>query len=74
MKGLGCKSNKRSCAELTHWDTQQADANLHACNDVKHLQYTRSYQPLVRSESEPKAENVLEYQEACEGFDGDLSY
>lgn len=74
MGALVCKSDKGRLRELTHWNTQQADTQLQACNNIEHFQYTRSYQPLVCSESEPKAEDVLEYEEACECFDGNVSY
>lgn len=73
MDALVCKLNKGRLWGLTHWNTQQAYADLHACNDIEHFEYTRSYQPSVCSESEPKAENILEYEEACECFYGNIS-
>ena len=50
--------------DLTHGNTQQANADLNACNNVKNFQYAASDKPMVGSPCQAEAEKVFEYQEA----------
>ena len=59
---------------LTHGNTQQANANLNACNDMENFQYAALNKPMVGSPCQGETKYVLEDQEACEGFDGDVPY
>lgn len=44
----------------THGNTQQANRQLHARNDIERFQNSGLDQPVVRAPGEAKAEHVLE--------------
>ena len=60
--------------DLTHGDTQQANANLNACNDIENFQYAGLNKPVVGTPGETERKDVLKYQQAREGFDGDVPF
>lgn len=59
--------------QLTHRNTEQADSNLDACNDHERVVDTELQDPIVCTERESEAEEVLEDQETCKCFDGDFT-
>lgn len=67
------KKSPQGKHRLTHWNTQQADAHLHAGNDEKDLEDTGLQEPLVGTPRQPKAEKILEDEHASKRFDRDLS-
>ena len=58
---------------LTHWDAEETDADLHAGNYVEDFRYASGYDPIVSSVGEAEAEDVLEDEETGECFDGDFA-
>ena len=46
--------------KLTHRDTEETNADLHASNYVEDFQYTSCDDPIVSSVGEAEAEDVLE--------------
>ena len=62
---------KKGC-NLTHRDTEQANAHLHASNNVEDFEYTSSHDPVISSPGQSKAEHVLEDEQAGERFDGNF--
>ena len=58
---------------LTHWDTEETDADLHAGNYVEDFRYAGGYDPIVSSVGEAEAEDVLEDEETGECFDGNFA-
>ena len=63
---------KKSLWSLTHGNTQQANTDLDACNDVKDFQDSTLNQPVIGSPCQAEAEDVFENQEAREGFDSNI--
>ena len=60
--------------DLTHWNTQQANAKLNACNNVEDLQYTALNKPMIGSPCQAETEDVFKDEEAREGFDSNIPY
>lgn len=58
--------------DLTHWDTEQADTDLHASNDIEDLEDACSHDPVISSPGQTEAENVLEDEQAGERFHGNF--
>ena len=58
---------------LTHWDAEETDADLHASNNVEDFRDAGGYDPIVGSVGEAEAEDVLEDEETGECFDGDFA-
>lgn len=58
--------------DLTHGDTEQANANLNACNDIEDFQNAGLNKPMVGTPGQTERKDILEYQQAREGFDGDV--
>lgn len=56
-----------------HRDTEQTHRDLHARDDHEGLLHARVHEPVVGEVREDEGEEVLEDEEAGEGFDGDLA-
>ena len=59
---------------LTHGDTKQANTDLNACNDIENFQYAGLNKPMVGTPGQPERKDILEHQQAREGFDGDVPF
>lgn len=62
-----------TCSNLTHWDAEKTDADLHAGYDVEDFRYASSYDPIIRSVGKSEAEYVLEDEQTGECFDGNFA-
>lgn len=60
-------------SKLTHGNAQETDSNLYARNDDEDSLDATLCEPAVGSKSKAKREDVLEDEEAREGFDGDIT-
>ena len=60
-------------SKLTHGNAQETNSNLYARYDDEDFLDATLCEPAVGSKSKAKRENVLEDEEACEGFDGDIT-
>ena len=59
--------------KLTHRYAEQTDDDLHGRDDHEDIPCVVSAHPIEGLESEPKAEEVFEDEEACKCLDGDTT-
>lgn len=45
---------------LTHWDAEQTDKNLYACDSHESVENTSTHHPIIGAEREAEAEKVFE--------------